>query len=190
MTAAAAVGRLVPGTAYSAVPRRVDESTCAPGGPFDDTFWRNVDLVFAAVDSVDARRFLDAQSVKFGIPLVDCGTLGARASVQPAVPDVTESYGATVDTDSEEAIPVCTLKDHPFKAEHVVSWARDVFEDLFSVRSDRLRGALVAARAPGGIRKWVRESRHACNELAEVAADMDALFSVEIILKVKQDENG
>ena len=95
------------------------------------------------------------------------------------VPHITESFGATADAgDNEESIPVCTLKDHPHKAEHCVWWARDVFEDLFARRSDRLRGALVAACAPGGIRQWVRSQSFGPSRLLDAATDMDARFSV------------
>ncbi|EGB04691.1 hypothetical protein AURANDRAFT_7513, partial [Aureococcus anophagefferens] len=80
---------------------------------FDDDFWAGVDLVFTALDSVEARLFVDGICVARTLPLVDCGTLGAAGSVQPAVPHVTESYGATADPGAaggaEDLVPVCTL---------------------------------------------------------------------------------
>ncbi|KAH8050166.1 ubiquitin activating enzyme [Aureococcus anophagefferens] len=58
----------------------------AAGDIFDDDFWAGVDLVFTALDSVEARLFVDGICVARTLPLVDCGTLGAAGSVQPAVP--------------------------------------------------------------------------------------------------------
>jgi len=61
-------------------------ASAAAGDIFDDDFWAGVDLVFTALDSVEARLFVDGICVARTLPLVDCGTLGAAGSVQPAVP--------------------------------------------------------------------------------------------------------
>lgn len=88
------------------------------------------------------------------------GTLGSTGSVQPAVPHLTESYGATADPSTSSAeddlIPICTLKHHPYKVEHVVHWAADQFQDLFSDRIARLHDVLQASSTPGGLRRWTR----------------------------------
>ncbi|KAH8061439.1 ubiquitin activating enzyme [Aureococcus anophagefferens] len=72
-----------PGVDPAALARR---QRGAAGDIFDDDFWAGVDLVFTALDSVEARLFVDGICVARTLPLVDCGTLGAAGSVQPAVP--------------------------------------------------------------------------------------------------------
>jgi len=157
-TAKRAIDGLRSDTKVIAVPRRVNVDSCRT--TFDDSFWCGIDLVFTALDSVEARLYLDSICVAREIPLVDCGTLGSKGSVQPAVPHITESYGATSDPSTSSAednlIPICTLKHHPYKAEHVVQWAADQFQDLFSDRIARLHDVLLASTTPGGLRRWAR----------------------------------
>ncbi|KAJ1618830.1 hypothetical protein T492DRAFT_1090042 [Pavlovales sp. CCMP2436] len=79
-----------------------------------------------------ARLLADELSVRYCVPLLDSGTLGAKGSVQPSVPKVTESYGASADPAEEEGeIPQCTLKTFPFAPEHCVAWAREQLDGEF-----------------------------------------------------------
>ena len=81
----------------------------ASAGGLDDAFWRDCHAVVTALDSVDARRFVDAQCVRHRLALLDSGTLGTRGNTQCVLPFVTESYASSSDP-PEEAIPLCTLK--------------------------------------------------------------------------------
>ena len=174
--AARAAARLAPDTEYVAIPRRLDAASV------DAVAWDQVDVVVSAVDSLAARAFLSRVCVERGLPFVDCGTLGAAASVQPALPHATESWHATAvadDGDDRGGVPVCTIKDHPYKAEHCVWWARDAFAGRFEARPERLAAALRAARAPGGARRWCRKNPDAAAAAADdaeglLAGDADA----------------
>ncbi|EGB04696.1 hypothetical protein AURANDRAFT_72476, partial [Aureococcus anophagefferens] len=90
----------------------------------------------------------------------DHGAAAGACALSELGAHVTESYGATADPGAaggaEDLVPVCTLKHHPYKVEHVVLWARDAFQDLFFDRPRCLADALAAARAPGGLRAWAR----------------------------------
>ena len=81
LTAAAAVAALNRDVAVTGLPHRVDGPSLET--VFDDAFWSDVDLIFTALDSVEARLFVDGVAVARRLPLVDCGTLGASGSVQP-----------------------------------------------------------------------------------------------------------
>lgn len=61
---------------------------------FDDEYWGGLDVVVNALDNVSARLYVDSRCVYFGRPLLESGTLGAKANTQVVVPDVTENYGA------------------------------------------------------------------------------------------------
>lgn len=61
---------------------------------FDDAFWTGIDVVINALDNVTARLYVDSRCVYFGRPLLESGTLGAKANTQVVVPNVTENYGA------------------------------------------------------------------------------------------------
>jgi molybdopterin/thiamine biosynthesis adenylyltransferase len=60
---------------------------------FDDEFWTGLDVVLNALDNVTARLYVDSRCVYFGLPLLESGTLGAKANTQVVVPNVTENYG-------------------------------------------------------------------------------------------------
>jgi ubiquitin-activating enzyme E1 len=98
---------------------------------FDDAFWEGRDVVVNALDNVKARLYVDGKCVWHGLPLLESGTLGTKANTQVVAPHKTESYGDSVDP-PEESIPMCTLKNFPYKIEHCIQWARDLFEGSFA----------------------------------------------------------
>lgn len=97
---------------------------------YNDAFWQSLSGVYTALDNVEARLFVDSKCVYYRKPMVDSGTLGTKGNTQVVVPGLTESYGSTRDP-PESGIPVCTLKNFPFKIEHTIQWARDYFEGIF-----------------------------------------------------------
>lgn len=96
---------------------------------FDDALFAAHDVVIAAVDSHEARMYLDGRCVANARPLLEAGTLGQEASAQVVLPYVTEAYGSTQDP-ADSAIAVCTMRSHPTETAHVVAWARDELEKL------------------------------------------------------------
>jgi ubiquitin-activating enzyme E1 len=94
-------------------------------------FFADISIVANALDNVEARKFVDSLCVKFNKPLLESGTLGTKGSIQSIVPMLTESYSSLQDT-VEQSIPLCTLKLFPYKFEHVVQYARDLFEGYFT----------------------------------------------------------
>lgn len=97
---------------------------------YDSTFFRNVDIVANALDNVESRLFVDSLCVRYNKPLLESGTMGTKGNIQPIIPNLTDSYGSTQDP-PEQNIPLCTLKLFPNKFEHVVQYARDMFEGYF-----------------------------------------------------------
>jgi ubiquitin-activating enzyme E1 len=98
---------------------------------YDWKFFDKIDVVASALDNVDARLFVDSLCVRYSKPLLESGTLGTQGSVQSIIPYLTESYGSLQDP-PEQSIAVCTLKLFPYKFEHVVQYARDLFEGFFN----------------------------------------------------------
>lgn len=98
---------------------------------YSDDFFSNLDGVANALDNVDARLYMDSKCVYYGKPLLESGTLGTKGNTQVVIPNLTESYGSSPDP-PEESIPLCTLKNFPYKIEHTIQYARDKFEGLFT----------------------------------------------------------
>jgi len=113
------------------------------GGPFDDAFWEGLSGVCTALDNVEARLYVDSRCVYYGLSLLESGTLGTKGNTQVVLPRVTENYGATRDP-PEKGIPVCTLKNFPFKIEHTLQWARDWFEGEFKQVPDAVNAYLAS----------------------------------------------
>jgi len=52
---------------------------------FTPDFWKNFDVVITALDSVQARQYVDKQCVNNGIWMIDAGTTGLKGSTQVVV---------------------------------------------------------------------------------------------------------
>ena len=98
---------------------------------YGDDFFAKLDGVANALDNVEARQYMDRRCVFYGKPLLESGTLGSKGNTQVVLPHLTESYSSSQDP-PEASIPLCTLKNFPYKPEHTLQWARDKFEGIFA----------------------------------------------------------
>jgi len=99
---------------------------------FDDKFYSNIDIIVNALDNINARNYMDNKALSYQIPLLEAGTLGLKGNTQVIIPDKTESYSSTTDQ-TDEQIPLCTLKNFPYEISHCIQWAREQFESLFVI---------------------------------------------------------
>jgi ubiquitin-activating enzyme E1 len=100
---------------------------------FNDIFHSGIDIYLNALDNVEARTYMDTQAVKYSKPLIDSGTMGSKGNVQVIIPHLSETYGSSKDPDEKAGIPICTLKAFPYKPEHTIQWARELFETEFNL---------------------------------------------------------
>ena len=99
---------------------------------FDEKFHSKIDVYLNALDNVDARVYMDSQAIKYSKPLIDSGTMGSKGNIQVIIPHLTESYGSSKDPEEKAGIPICTIKSFPYKPEHTIQWARELFETEFN----------------------------------------------------------
>ncbi|XP_020484654.2 ubiquitin-like modifier-activating enzyme 1 isoform X1 [Labrus bergylta] len=125
--AAKAVREMNPQVKITAHQNRLDADS---EGVYDYNFFMGLDGVAAALDNLEARVYLDERCVQHHKPLLEGGTLGSQGHTLVVVPNLTESYGPAT-SNSENSIPLCTLKNFPHRIEHTLQWARDQFEGLF-----------------------------------------------------------
>eukprot|EP01125_Pyxidicula_operculata_P007734 TRINITY_DN2618_c0_g2_i1.p1 TRINITY_DN2618_c0_g2~~TRINITY_DN2618_c0_g2_i1.p1 ORF type:complete len:1109 (+),score=289.29 TRINITY_DN2618_c0_g2_i1:54-3380(+) len=109
-----------------------------PVGPktentFNDHFWRSLNGVCNALDNIEARKYSDSKCVFNQIPLLESGTMGVLSNSEVIVPHKTASYNETRmnQSDDEDKIPMCTLRNFPHLDIHCIEWARSQFNDLF-----------------------------------------------------------
>lgn len=96
-----------------------------------DSFYQQFNLVICGLDSVEARRWINATLVSFVdgelngiIPLVDGGTEGFRGQSRVILPTITSCYECTLDlVTPKTTYPVCTIANTPRLPEHCIEWA-------------------------------------------------------------------
>uniref|UniRef100_A0A8C7VRZ1 E1 ubiquitin-activating enzyme n=1 Tax=Oncorhynchus mykiss TaxID=8022 RepID=A0A8C7VRZ1_ONCMY len=90
---------------------------------YGHAFFMGLDGVAAALDNVEARVYLDGRCVQHQRPMLEGGTLGSKGHTLVVVPHLTESYGPAK-TGSQNASPLCTLKNFPHRIEHTLQVRR------------------------------------------------------------------
>ena len=99
---------------------------------FNEEFWKKQNYIINAVDNVEARTYIQSQSLIYKNILIDSGTLGTVANSQVIIPNKTIKYSEPKKQDSEqEAIAMCTLRNFPTLIVHCIEWARDKFDGYF-----------------------------------------------------------
>ncbi|VDN83916.1 unnamed protein product [Brugia pahangi] len=109
----------------------------------DDQFYRSFDIIICGLDSVVARRWLNAKLVSIVefdpdgnptgiIPLIDGGTEGFKGNSRIILPTMTACVECTVDLYPPQiTFPMCTIANTPRLPEHcieyvkVIQWHKD-----------------------------------------------------------------
>ena len=102
---------------------------------FSDKMIEDMDIVSNALDNVAARLYMDERCVNLNRPLIDAGTLGTKGHVQVVVPNITESYGSSIDAE-QDSIPLCTIRSYPNCIEHTIEWALAEFKTEFGENTE------------------------------------------------------
>lgn len=103
---------------------------------FDDTYWESLDLVINALDNNKARQYTDGKCVFYQKPLFESGTLGTKANSAVCLPHKTPSYSEGVVAGEGQGIAKCTIRNFPAMILHCIEWAREMFDEWFTVGSD------------------------------------------------------
>ena len=150
ITATNAIKQMKPKMNINAVLEKVGSDNSI----FTDTIMSSqITGVLNALDNTKARRFMDEQCFKYGLPLFESGTTGTKGNTQPVIPFITETYSNSVDAEEEKSFPICTIKSFPNEITHTIHWAMDQFE-FFN-------------RAPSTLNKWIKNPNY-LNELGQI----------------------
>ncbi|KAG5363740.1 NEDD8-activating enzyme E1 catalytic subunit [Yarrowia sp. B02] len=98
---------------------------------FDDDFYMQFTLVVCGLDSIEARRWINATLVNLVEdspetlkPLVDGGTEGFKGQSRVILPTITSCYECSLDMLTKQTTyPMCTIANTPRLPEHCVEWA-------------------------------------------------------------------
>ncbi|XP_064012491.1 ubiquitin-like modifier-activating enzyme 7 isoform X6 [Pogoniulus pusillus] len=116
VVAAAAIQRMNPDVSVTAHQNEVGPATESLYG---DDFFQHLNGVTSALDSMEARTYLENRCVRCLTPLLDSGTEGPRGNVLAMVPFLTkplEPAGASRDG----TFPFCTLRYFPRTIQHTL----------------------------------------------------------------------
>ena len=108
---------------------------------FNEDFWTKQDFVIFAVDSPEARNFIDSKIIYYQKPAIDSGTLGIKARSQIIIPHQTLTYADTkANTPTTQTkIPMCTLRHFPSLIQHCIEWSRDCFSGYFGEKINKIK---------------------------------------------------
>jgi len=84
-----------------------------------------------ALDNEEARNFSNRMCYQLGIPLVDAGTNGFKATSGAYVKHAGPCYECLARKGAEETFPACTIRQKPDKMIHCIVWAKALYEGLF-----------------------------------------------------------
>ena len=108
---------------------------------FNEDFWEKQGFVVFAVDSVEARNYLDSKIIHYHKPAIDSGTLGMTAKSLVIIPNKTSTYSDTKPSANkiQNKIPMCTLRHFPSLIQHCIEWSRDCFSGYFGEKINSIK---------------------------------------------------
>ncbi|KAF9052935.1 hypothetical protein BJ165DRAFT_1338734 [Panaeolus papilionaceus] len=98
----------------------------------DDAYYMQFNLVICGLDSVEARRWMNATLVNLVDPdepeslkpMIDGGTEGFKGQARVILPTITSCYECSLDMlNKQTAFPICTIANTPRLPEHCIEWA-------------------------------------------------------------------
>lgn len=173
-TAAKAVRVINSDMEVEALTLRVHKNT---ESTFNSVFWTSVDVVMLAVDSIEARNYVDSQCVCYEKLLFECGTEGIRGSTHVFVPHKTISY-SDIKQEPKKEFALCTLKLFPYESIHCIEWSRSLFEEIFTISVNETKKYLADKEA------YIESLQRLSSSLA-----LEKLQALELLLKILNAES-
>ncbi|KIW64195.1 hypothetical protein PV04_09148 [Phialophora macrospora] len=103
---------------------------------FNLEWFSGFNLVFNALDNMDARRHVNKMCLTVDVPLIESGTTGFKGQVQVIKKGKTACYDCT-QKPTAISYPVCTIRSTPSQPIHCIVWAKSyLLPELFGVSED------------------------------------------------------
>ncbi|KAK6335402.1 E1 ubiquitin-activating protein uba2 [Orbilia brochopaga] len=139
---------------------------------FNVEWFRGFDIVFNALDNLDARRHVNQMCLAANVPLVESGTTGFNGQVQVIAKGVTECYDCTTKP-VPKSFPVCTIRSTPSQPIHCIVWAKSyLFNELFGASEDDSAEFDHSEDAENGITSCVAVKAQEIKNLRQEAAEL------------------
>lgn len=103
---------------------------------FNVKWFKTFDVVFNALDNLDARRHVNKMCLAADVPLIESGTTGFNGQVQVIKQRTTECYDCT-HKPIPKSFPVCTIRSTPSQPIHCIVWAKSyLFVEIFGTSEE------------------------------------------------------
>ncbi|KAF7723487.1 hypothetical protein EC973_001998 [Apophysomyces ossiformis] len=98
----------------------------------DDQYYRQFQIIICGLDSVEARRWINAKLIEMvdpddpesWKPLIDGGTEGFKGQARVILPTMSSCYECSLDMfNKPTTFPICTIANTPRLPEHCIEWA-------------------------------------------------------------------
>ncbi|KAF2202146.1 hypothetical protein GQ43DRAFT_439944, partial [Delitschia confertaspora ATCC 74209] len=98
---------------------------------FNVAWFKGFDIVFNALDNLEARRHVNKMCLAADVPLIESGTTGFNGQVQAIRKGKTECYDC-VPKEAPKSFPVCTIRSTPSQPIHCIVWGKSyLFQEIF-----------------------------------------------------------
>ncbi|KAH3660046.1 hypothetical protein OGAPHI_007251 [Ogataea philodendri] len=160
---------------------------------FPLSFFKQFNIIFNALDNLEARFYVNKIALFTKIPLIESGTSGLKGQVQPIYPYQTECF-ACIPKEQPKSFPVCTIRSTPSKPIHCITWAKNfLFPQLFgedASEQDKLKPQDVDSDNKAEIEALLKESNELLDLKALVmnAVPEDDSYVYKIIAKIFKDD--
>lgn len=103
---------------------------------FNIEWFQSFELVFNALDNLDARRHVNKMCLAADVALIESGTTGFNGQVQPIIKGKTECYDCST-KEVPKSFPVCTIRSTPSQPIHCIVWAKSyLFTEMFGTSEE------------------------------------------------------
>ncbi|KAL2849563.1 hypothetical protein BJY01DRAFT_210523 [Aspergillus pseudoustus] len=154
---------------------------------FDVDWFASFNVVFNALDNLDARRHVNKMCLAADVPLIESGTTGFNGQVQVIKKSKTECY----DCNSKEvpkSFPVCTIRSTPSQPIHCIVWAKSyLLPELFGTSETDSEEFDYSADADNA--KEIAQLQKEARALQEIRNSMGSIeFTQKVFDKVFKDD--
>ncbi|KAI4233983.1 MAG: hypothetical protein L6R40_006910 [Gallowayella cf. fulva] len=105
---------------------------------FNIDWFTGFEVVFNALDNIDARRHVNRMCLAANVPLIESGTTGFNGQVQVIIKGKSECYDCNT-KDTPKTFPVCTIRSTPSQPIHCIVWAKSyLFTEVFGTSEDEV----------------------------------------------------
>ncbi|PSK59320.1 Ubiquitin-activating enzyme E1-like [Elsinoe australis] len=148
---------------------------------FNVQWFKSFEVVFNALDNLDARRHVNRMCVAAEVPLIESGTTGFNGQVQPIKPGVTQCYDCTP-KEAPKSFPVCTIRSTPSQPIHCIVWAKSyLFNELFGTSEEDAPDVDHTEHADN--QKEIENLKQEAAELKKIRKSLDGPHATRIVFE-------